>query len=245
MNCPRCRALVLADDVNLEHLIAKCRQCQEVFRFAVEEIEAVSDRLHDLKRTEPTPAKVRAPRPNSIEIEDWDMDRRMVKRWYNSSYIGAAVFCLFWDGFLVVWYTFAVFGDNASVLMAVFPVLHVAAGVMMTYSTLAGFCNRTVIEVSDGKLDVWHGPVPWPGGLVMPTELIEQIYCCYATRTWFATQRRSETTAVTVNVNAVLKNGTQATLAAALPLEEGLFVEQQLEEWLEIKPARVPGQVVE
>ena len=44
MKCPRCQGrMVAADDVNLEHLIAKCRACQEVFRFSPNEIEAVSD----------------------------------------------------------------------------------------------------------------------------------------------------------------------------------------------------------
>ncbi|HEV3080453.1 MAG TPA: hypothetical protein VGY66_11760 [Gemmataceae bacterium] len=34
MNCPKCRSQIPAEDVNLDTLFAKCRYCNEVFRFA-------------------------------------------------------------------------------------------------------------------------------------------------------------------------------------------------------------------
>jgi hypothetical protein len=48
---------------------------------------------------------------------------------------------------------------------------------------------------------------------------------------------------VSVNLNALMRDGGQRLLLADLPREEGLFIEQQLEEWLELAPQRVPGQV--
>jgi hypothetical protein len=76
MNCPRCRALIVANDVNLEHLLAKCGSCQEVFRFAPEEIEAVTDRVLE-RIVSPNPLKkAKAPRPGSILVEDWALVHR-------------------------------------------------------------------------------------------------------------------------------------------------------------------------
>jgi hypothetical protein len=59
--------------------------------------------------------------------------------------------------------------------------------------------------------------------------------------TWFRNQNRPQPTMVTVN--ALMANGTRASIVKSLTLDEGLFIEQQLEEWLEITPRRVPGQV--
>src|SRR5438094_8641101 len=109
MNCPRCRATVLADDVNLEHLIAKCRHCQQVFRFSTPDIEAVSDKLHENVTTAisekvlepeklpdvPSIVRVRAPKPESIYMDDDGANLRLVRRWFDYSYVGTALFCVF------------------------------------------------------------------------------------------------------------------------------------------------------
>jgi hypothetical protein len=240
MNCPRCRALIVANDVNLEHLLAKCGSCQEVFRFAPEEIEAVTDRVLE-RIVSPNPLrKAKAPRPGSILVEDWGLDRRLVKNWFSSGVVGMLMFCIFWDGFLFFWY-FIAFNNDGPWMMVIFPLLHVAVGVTMTYSTIAHSFNRTEITLSEGLLEVYQGPVPWPGNISMPTGAIEQLYCMFDSATWFRNQNRPQPTMVTVN--ALMANGTRASIVKSLTLDEGLFIEQQLEEWLEITPRRVPGQV--
>jgi hypothetical protein len=262
MNCPRCRALIVAEDVNLEHLLAKCRACQEVFRFSPSEIEAVTEHarkdsaISEQPLAPEAPAEgeadgaerdldirvsaIRAPRPASIEIEDWGHNRRMVKRWFNYSYIGMAFFCVFWDGFLIFWYSAAFFGDGP-LIMILFPILHVGAGAVITYSTIAGFFNSTVVTVDQDTLEVRHGPLPWFGNLTLAVASIEQLYCTEAARNW--NNRNNYYARPLVAVNAVLANGTTRVVLNSLPREEGLFIEQQLEEWLKIVPRRVPGQV--
>ncbi|HZZ82527.1 MAG TPA: hypothetical protein VFE62_28770 [Gemmataceae bacterium] len=254
MNCPRCQGLIAADDVSLEHLIAKCRSCQEVFRFSPSEIEAVSageprydagafteqpplDPLPDVDLR--APLSLRAPRPPSIEIEDWGPNRKLVKRWFNYSYIGTAMFCVFWDGFLIFWYSMAFFGDGPW-LMILFPMLHLLAGVCITYSTIAGFFNRTEITLDGGLLTVWHGPIPWFGQMSTSAGAIEQLYCMEMPNHW---NNRRNYQAPLVSVNALLASGKTVPVVRSLAREEALFIEQQLEEWLEIVPRRVPGQV--
>lgn len=247
MNCPRCRTLVLSEDVNLEHLLAKCRQCQEVFRFSAEEIEAVTERLQD-KITSDVPSikapEVRVPRPDGIEVDDLGGERRMVKRWFHPQLIFAAMFCVVWDGFLIFWYTIA-FTTDAPWIMVVFPILHLTAGVCLTYSTIAGFFNRTTIEVNDSWLSVSSGPVPWFGNVNISVAAIEQVYCMEIDPSqWTQGQWGRGTWArACVKVSAALRSGRQLVLLASIPRDEGLFIEQQLEEWLEIEPKRVPGQV--
>lgn len=254
MNCPRCRALIPVDDVNLEHLLAKCRQCQEVFRFSVEEIEAVTDRVRE---NEPLPKasgreneplldislhKIRAPQPPNYRIEVSGHRRRIVSRWFEYRHLGMLMFCVFWDGFLVVWYTIA-FSINGPWLMVIFPLIHVAVGVCLTYATLAGLLNQTVIAIDDGTLAITHGPVPWVGGLRVPAMAITQIYCTAIPLNRWRMTGANYGFIDPVQVRALLENGEQRMLFNTLPKEEGLFIEQVLEEWLKIKPRRVPGQV--
>ena len=46
-------------------------------------------------------------------------------------------------------------------ITAVFPVIHVAFGVPLTYPS-GHYLNRTVLEVNEGRLTVRHGPLPGP-----------------------------------------------------------------------------------
>lgn len=240
MNCPRCRALIVSDDVNLQHLLAKCRACHEVFRFAPEEIEAVTERVLDQLPAIEMPAKPRAPRPDSILIEDWGPQRKMLKHWLGWHVLGMVFFCVFWDGFLIVWYT-AALGENGNWFMAAFPIFHLAVGVGMTYSMIAHFFNRTEITLDDGELEVYQGPIPWPGNTTLKTGSILQLYCTLDTGSWFRNQNRVNPNVVAVN--ALMANGVRFVIVGGMTMDEGLFIEQQLEEWLDIVPKRVPGQV--
>ncbi len=253
MNCPRCRALVIAEDVNLQHLLAKCRQCNEVFRFAAAEVEAITDRVRDDGPraapdldNEPMPdialKTLRVPQPPTIEIDPGAGTRRIVKRWFDYSYLGMIFFCVFWDGFLFCWYTLA-FTQGGPWIMVLFPLLHVTVGVCITYSTLAGLFNRTVISIEDGFLVTTHGPLPWWGGARIPTSGIVQLYCTLASIQRWRSGNAYYLAAMPVQLNALMQNGEQRVVLLSATKEEGLFLEQTLEDWLEIEPKRVPGQV--
>src|SRR5690606_5247899 len=71
------------------------------------------------------------------------------RRWFQPVFLFLAFFCLMWDGFLVVWYgiAFATLGTakGPGLMMFVFPLIHVAVGVGLTYYTICGFFNRTEV----------------------------------------------------------------------------------------------------
>jgi hypothetical protein len=155
------------------------------------------------------------------------------------------LFCLFWDSFLVVWYSIGVGvlirGENMGRvwLMFAFPVLHVAVGVGLTYTVLCGFLNRTVVRVSGGELSVRHGPLPWPGNQRLFTTDIQQLYCTESKRHWNRNDGRR-----TFDVVIQSKGNDKITLLTGLEeLDHGLFVEQQVEQHLKIPDQRVPEEV--
>lgn len=232
MDCPKCGTQVHADDVNLANLIAKCRSCHEVFTFG------------NLARHADTTARAElplpAPRPPSIQVEDENGRQQLTRRWFTPIFLFLVLFCIAWDSFLVFWYTMALTG-NAPWLMIVFPVVHLAVGIGMTYYTLAGLVNTTVVAIEDGQMEVRHGPLPWLGNRRLAAGDIRQLFCDES-QNW--NRRNSWGSPVTYNVNVVLADGQQCKLLSGLDDKgQALFYEQQLEAWLGIKPQPVRGEI--
>lgn len=115
----------------------------------------------------PMPAKFRVEHGATLKVH-W--------RWFAPHFVFLVLFCGFWDGFLVVWYTI-VFTTDAPIIMAIFPLLHVAVGCGLTWYTICGFVNSTTIDAGGGRLVIQHGPLPWPGSRVIDTAKLEQLYC--------------------------------------------------------------------
>jgi hypothetical protein len=216
MNCPKCSAHIPSEDVNLANLVAKCRQCDEVFTFA--------DQVGGLPRPAAPVVEQRLPKPPYMILED-DERRRLWWRWLGPEVIFLGLFCVAWDGFLVFWYSMAI-QNNAPWIMIVFPIVHLAVGVALTYSVVAMILNRTALEIAEDMLTVRHGPVPWVGNRLIPTQAIESLFCEENV------SRGKQSTTVTHTVHACvggvgvrLVSGMKDRLAAG-------FVKQQLEEWL-------------
>src|SRR5262249_40895239 len=115
---------------------------------------------------------------------------------------------------------------------------HVAVGVGLTYTTLAGFFNQSILEVTRGEISVQHGPLPWFGNRVLSTMDIDQLYCEEnASNSQNGSSRN-------YNLSALLKNGSKLELLKNLDSPEiGLYIEQQIETWLGIKDKPVAGEI--
>lgn len=231
--CKSCGKPVPAEDVNLDKALAKCRICHAVFDIADMVGRKVRDEADDL-----------VPKPRSFTVENWGPELVLSWRWYSHGIWIAIPFLVIWNGFLVVWYAAAVAGlsddkaEPTAWFMLLFPVLHVAIGVGGIYAVLCGFFNRTVIRVSGGELSVRHGPIPYPGNRQILTADIKQLFC---TETIHRGKRSSRTT---YNLLVKVKEGDKITLLSGLDdLDQGLYVEQQIERHLNIQDKRVPGQV--
>lgn len=177
--CKSCGSPVPAADVHLERLVAKCRRCNAVFAFGAH-----------LGRAAPAPRR-RPPLPRGLRVESGEpplpaeggyrtaavRERGplvITRRWFRPLHLFLLVFAMVWDGFLVSWYA-AVARTGGSIEM-LFPLLHVAAGVAVTYAAVTGLVNRTVLRVEGGKLSVRHGPLPWIGNVEIETARLRQLY---------------------------------------------------------------------
>jgi hypothetical protein len=232
LSCKTCGKAIPAQDVNIDKAIAKCQACHAVFSFM------------DQVQSAPAGPRPPVPLPARMRIDNWGPELAITRSWYTHAVWFLLVFCIFWDGFLVVWYSVGVgamlSGDGGGMawVMLVFPVLHVVVGLGLTYLVICMFLNSTVVKVSMGELTVRHGPVPSWGNVQIRTSDLKQLYC---TETINRTKNGCHTS---YNVMAQTQTGDKIKLLTGLDqLDQGLFIEQQIEQHLRIRDERVPEEV--
>jgi DNA-directed RNA polymerase subunit RPC12/RpoP len=186
----------------------------------------------------PTSAKKRmiVPQPQSVRITQDRQKLRLVRRWFSWKYIPLVFFCIAWDSFLLFWYSIA-FSTNSPWIMIVFPIAHVAVGIGLTYSTLAGLINRTVVEVTPKFIEIWHEPLPWLGEGRYPTSQVTQLYSTEQIN------RGNDTVTRQYLLHAITQDGRQINLISNLESPDvALFIEQRIESWLKISDQPVAGE---
>lgn len=242
INCPECRALIFADDVDLPSSTAKCRSCNAVFSFANQLHAAPSGRRE----------RLRAPRPDGLEIHESVGTIRepgyrdapsgrgsltVTRRWFAPHFIFLAFFCVAWDGFLVFWYSGVSQAPGAiSIIFMLFPIAHVAVGIGLTYYTIAGFFNRTTFQLDERSLSVHHGPLPWKGNATLTRDDIKQLYCEHEV------SQGKNGPSHSYYLSAVLTNERKLRLAN-MPVDQARYLEEIFEEKLGIQDMAVPGEV--
>ncbi len=179
-----------------------------------------------------------APRPNEVTIQKQGQGLKLSWRWFSAKYIGLAIFAVVWDAFLCFWYSAALSGSGMPWIMIVFPLGHVAVGVGITYSVIAGFLNRTTLAVDRNVFTVHHDPVPWFGEVKVKPADLDQLYCKEKI------SHGKNGTSTSYQLCAVLKDGRKLDLVSGLDSPDvALFIEQQVEDWLRIEDRSVPGEM--
>lgn len=256
VSCKRCGVPIPADDINLEHLVAKCRRCNAVFDLTAQ-LEASRGEVSGID-------VARSQRPQRHEVampEGFRVVRgpnggffgvgygngaqcprssvTLVRRWFNPvADLALLFFAVVWNAFLVFWYSAVLLMPNVPWIMVVFPIGHVAVGIGIGYRALAGLINRTTIAVTSEALSVRHGPLPWAGNRTLDANQVTQLYCMdKVTNTKNGTR-------TTWEVHANLANGSSLALVSGLTaLNQALYIEQEVERALAIEDVRIPGEV--
>ena len=175
------------------------------------------------------------PRPREVSLVKREDRLQLSWRWFSWKYLPLAFFCIAWDGFLCFWYSMAL-SMNAPWIMIVFPIAHLAVGVGLTYFTLAGFLNRSLVAIDRDSFSVSHGPLPWFGNLNVPVSQVEQLYCKEKTG-----KRNS---GPEFQLSVILKDGRKKDLLSNLDSPEiGFYMEHQIENWLNIPDQPVKGEI--
>jgi DNA-directed RNA polymerase subunit RPC12/RpoP len=183
------------------------------------------------------PERPPAPLPERLKVKDLPDGFLITRRWFTPAIIFMTLFAVVWDGFLLFWYG-AVVSAGAPTLFVLFPLLHVAVGLGITYYVLCGYVNSTYIELSRGQLIIEHYPLPWPGNRRIPVAELDQLY------TKEVIKRSKNGASTSYSVCVVDKSGRKIDLVTGLPdTESGLYIEQQVESHLRIADRPIAGEL--
>jgi len=176
--------------------------------------------------------------PDKLELRNTGAGIEIIRKWFGWQTVFLTAFAVFWNGFLFTWYSFAL--PSGLTTFTLFPLIHVAAGVGITYTALAGWLNTTRIGVDQGKISVRHGPLPWLGNKDLDGSMLKQLY----SKEKISRGRSSSSTSY--EVHAILSSGRNAKLVSGLESsEQALYIEQEIERYFGIEDAPVRGQIGE
>ncbi len=220
--CPKCGREVPAAEVNIQQALARCLPCNTVF--ACGQGGGYS--------------KPQVQMPKGFVAQQEGPDFFLTRRWFSPlTAFFLLFFTAFWDLFLVFWYAVAL-TKGAPTAAKLFPLLHVAVGVGMTYLTICTFVNSTVIKVGTQDLSVHHGPLPWPGNIALEKRMIQQLFCEEVVTRGKHGPRYSYT------VWALMRDNERKKLVSGLEsTDQALFIEQRLERQLSLSDRHVPGEM--
>ncbi len=227
LSCPSCGERINAEDIDLTSALAKCAACHAVF--------GIGEQVAGAPRTTKRP---RVELPRGMTVERGSRGILISRRWFGYHAFFLLFFSFIWNGFLLFWYTAAFSSDDPDIMMILFPIIHVAVGIGITYYTATLFLNRTNVGITRGELVIQHGPLPWAGNLALPARSIKQLFCKRVVK------RNKNSTYYRYEVHALNEVGRRKRLLANLTTEEqAVFLEQELEDFLRIEDEHVEGQL--
>lgn len=226
LQCPSCSSPIPAEALDQEQGHVKCGYCGALM-------------LLPRSASRPQGFRERAPLelPPGMALTRTPYGVEITRRWFSPVVLFLIPFCLVWDGFLFVWYA-AAFKTGAPTMAILFPLLHVAAGVGITYWTLACLFNKTRLLVERGELVITHGPLPWFGYRRIPGVMMDQIYA----KSHVTHGKNGPSTDYQLwHVNSAGRH--EKLHANSLTADQALYIEQQLELALGIKDRAIPGEL--
>ncbi|MFM2243409.1 MAG: hypothetical protein RLZ97_2265 [Verrucomicrobiota bacterium] len=225
LKCKNCGSILKPEDISPQLAAARCFHCHSLFAIPTAQTPENSGTL-------PRP-QVELPARFTVVREGPDLV--ITRRWFNHGVWFLGFFCLFWNGFLVVWHTIAL--STGAWFMSAFGLIHTAVGIGLLYMVIATIFNSTEIRAGTGRLAIKHGPIPWRGNQDISTSEIQQLFCREKI------SRNKNGTTSSYELEAVLKGNTRKTILKSLTApEHAIYIEQELEKFLRITDQRVHGE---
>ncbi len=174
--------------------------------------------------------------PAKIEITRNFDHLQIVWKWLGLKFYVITPFAILLDVSLLFWSVLAfLFYDHLITLL--FLSLHAAASLGVTYYTLAGYLNKTVIDVDVNFLTIKHVPLPFGNHKKIPSKALEQLYC-----TKRGYPQAGKNFYPTCDVYAITNEPLTIQLLSDMDgVEQALFVEHEIEKFLNIEDRPVKG----
>ncbi|MDX2071762.1 MAG: hypothetical protein SFV55_25240 [Haliscomenobacter sp.] len=245
LSCIACGQLILAEDVNLQNMVAKCRNCNAVFSFAPANADAsnlsILETVHELMREANRQQSSTFARPNDgrrIEmpkgvITERDFgELRFIIPWRNTRRWGFfLLFTIVWNAILTPFIVMGVATGEWRILL--FASLHILVGVSFLMYTLGLMLNKTSIVVTSQGVDIKNGPIPIPfnPNRFMAVRDIEQLFV-----EEYVPSKTNGRPDYTYAVTALTTSAERQRLVGGFSQPgHALYLEQEIETFLNIK----------
>ena len=148
LNCPNCKTPVLSEEINIQKLIAKCRNCHAIFD---------DSQQKPIKRERPE-----IPLPKGFQVKQQASSLQIMIRWRKtrSSITFFTIFTVFWNLFTLPFVLIALAENEWKVMLMIS--LHVMVGIGMFLYTLALYVNKTYVNDDTHGLTVVSQPINLP-----------------------------------------------------------------------------------
>ncbi len=225
ITCQGCRRRIRREHISLETRIAKCLQCDAVFRI----VEALPPRL--------ALAGNREESLHGVSLRERSNSLTFAVRWFSLKRMLLLAIPLCVEGSLILageavdQYLFApifVYLFSATICLA------------SLYGMVCTLFNTTRVRVTDRYLKITHSPLPWAAQLELEADNIKQLYVPPV-----FTKHSKASRAYQYSVWALTSDGRRVRLLGSLRDRcQARFLERQIEDFLGIVDCRVPGEVV-
>lgn len=228
LNCPECEADIKYRDINIDKAIAKCHRCNTVFDF--EKILVSTDNPKE---------KVFLPESMQAFYMATGFDLEISWRKSTPNFRFFLFFTILWNGFVSIFLIIAMVSGGFEVFW--FMAFHIIVGVLLLYYVIAVYLNKTYIGVSQWDLTVEHKPLPMPffKTLEIPSNTIEQVFV----ERYVASKTNGRPDYAFAVLLLQKENSKPIKIMKGLKtLDQGRFVEQEIEKFLHIKDKPMPGE---
>lgn len=229
LDCADCGTPIPARDININDTLAKCNNCNSIFNF--------QDEIKQWDRTRPEIFM-----PDGLEVLKLQSELDMQIQWRTTKAkkgFGFLTFFTFaWNLILLPVAFTAIMSGAIGTLLGMS--LHLIVGIGLIAYLASVFVNTTDIVVDKHFLEIKHRPIKLPTfkSHKIPSKDIKQLYV-----TKYVSSRTNGEPNYAHGLYAILKNGKRIPILKGMNRETQLYVEQEIENYLEIKDQRISGEI--
>ncbi len=245
VDCPECNTPVTAEGVNIAKTIAVCKHCDNIFDFE-DQFPTTPGQLAVVEKEPDTKLRLKEEIfhiPPGIEVLKIESMLEIMINWRRSGKYFTLFFGVFWNLFIIFFSFMAFFSGGIGaegIIIFLFMLPFYGVGAYLLYSGIGQLFNTTYVTVYGENLSIEHKPVNF---LIQKDRHFskEEIQQLYVKRYSIGSTNGQPVYAYSVDL--VLKNGKRYPLVKNLrSLEAARFIEQEVEEYLNIEDKIVRGE---
>ena len=229
IDCPKCAEQVLSNNINIDKGVAKCKNCNTVFSY--------EDETHLSYRRRPEIFM-----PEEFEVLPLRSELSIHYKWRKTRSLGAgAVFAaVIWNVMLLPFVIAAVSSGSLITLLGIS--VHLMVGLGLIGNIILTLINSTYITVDDYELSIEHRPFSLPFVAQNKSIEVKNIKQVYVQK--YTTAKVNNVPQYAFQIIAQLHNGEEVKVLKGFKHKnKALYVEQEIEIFLNIPDKKVAGEV--